>query len=351
MTITSEATKASPRDFDYITPSRRRLSEYEAVTCFTQVSPQNVEGWNPGGWYMLHPDGRPPWSVDNTKLRYPNWYDFRDPAMLWQRTYTRAQAEQERAIDRATVDAVADGSFLDTDPVWLEEVIRNHYRVWSYAEYALFRAFSVGQREALSDTVSQVMVFEAFDRMRHAQDIVLYLQALEGAVPGFKDAGSKDRWLVDARYQPLRMLAERIMCDVVDWGELAIVVNLVFDPIVSEVALSQMVRRSGRFHGDPITPMIVTSAERDRRRNLAWTEDLVRMVVGDGAPEADQNRSVIDRWLNEWTPQAIRAAEGLTAVFSKLAGPSAIAEGAMSNALAGQRRILEGLGLQARTPA
>jgi hypothetical protein len=79
-----------------------------------------------------------------------------------------------------------------------------HYRVWSFFEYGLFRAFSRAQREALSDTLGNALCFEAVDRIRHAQSTVLYLMEFEAQVDGFKDHASKDHWLGDPIYQPLR---------------------------------------------------------------------------------------------------------------------------------------------------
>jgi len=335
-----------PRDHLYIPPKRRRLSEYEAVTCYTQPGPDafDVEGWftlGPG------PEHRTAWRKESTLLQHPHWWDFRDPAQQWQRTYVRMQAEQERSIERATEDAASAGAFADIDPAWLA-VIAGHYRIWSFFEYALFRAFAVGSREALSDTLGNVLCFQGFDHMRHAQAAVLYLMALEENVEGFLDQGAKERWLNDPVYQPIRALAEKLMLSTDDWGELAVAVNLVVAPILAEVSMSQLVRRGGPHRGDSVTPFIISTTERDRRRNLAYTEELVRMVTAEKIETRAANREVIVGWLDAWTPPVIEAARALQLEFEAAAAGVVSFDDALAEALRAQRAIVEALAL---TPA
>jgi hypothetical protein len=188
----------------------RRLSEYEAVTCYAQPDPT---AFDKEGWFLRTTEGRVAWEQSSTALAHPHWFDFRDPAQQWQRTYVRMQAEQERSIERLCQDEAANGGIRDMDPIWLDQIVQKHYRVWSYFEYAVFRAFAPAQREALSDTLGNVLCFEAVDRVRHAQAIVIYLMELEDNIDGFIDHGSKDIWLTDPIYQPLRLLAEKLMLE------------------------------------------------------------------------------------------------------------------------------------------
>lgn len=334
----------APRDHLYITPKRRRLSEYEAVTCYTQPSP---EAFDIEGWFTLGPgpEHRTAWRKESTLLAHPHWWDFRDPAQQWQRTYVRMQAEQERSIERVSEDAASAGAFADIDPAWLNEILAGHYRIWSYFEYALFRAFAVASREALSDTLGNVLCFQGFDHMRHAQDAVLYLMVLEENVKGFTDHGSKERWLQDPAYQPMRALAERLMLSTDDWGELAVAVNLVVAPILSEVSMSQLVRRGGPYKGDSVTPFIVSTTERDRRRNLAYTGELVGMVTAEGLEAQAANREVLSGWIDAWTPPVLEATLALRPVFEEAGIRMVNFDDALAGAHGSQRETVEALGL------
>ncbi|MBF6567559.1 MAG: monooxygenase [Candidatus Binataceae bacterium] len=334
----------SPRDFTYIKPRKRRLSEYEAVTCYTQPDPAVFDRQ---GWYLLTPEGRAAWRPESTRLQHPHWFDFRDPSSMWQRNYVKLQAEQERAIERCVEDAASAGAFSEFDPDWLTEIIAGHYRVWSFFEYGLFRAFSRAQREALSDTLGNVLCFEAVDRIRHAQSTVLYLMALEANIEGFKDQGAKQRWLSEPRYQPLRAIVESLMATE-DWAELAFAVNLIIDPITTEIGVSRLVRRQAPRHGDPITPMIIMTTERDRRRNQAWTEELVRMTTAAGLLNADDNRIVMRAWCDRWMSLAIAAARALAPVYDRLGPHAGLFEEELAAACARQATMMAELGLGAK---
>jgi methane monooxygenase component A beta chain/propane monooxygenase small subunit len=331
----------TPRDFNYIKPRKRRLSEYEAVSCYTQPDP-NV--FDRQGWYLLTAEGRAAWRPESTRLQHPHWFDFRDPSGLWQRYYVKLQAEQERSIERNVEDAAIAGTMHEFDPVWLNEIIGIHYRVWSFVEYGLFRAFSRAQREALSDTLGNALCFEAVDRIRHAQSTVLYLMELEAQIEGFKDHASKDHWLGDPIYQPLRKLVELLMVTD-DWAEIAFAVNLIVDPIATEIGVSRLVRYHGPAHGDPVTPMIILTTERDRRRNRAWTEELVRMTTAPEVPAADNNRRVLRSWIDRWTPLANAAAKAFAPVYGRLPAPSVSLDEDLAFANDAQAKILDGLGL------
>lgn len=342
--IVRSSSEKAPRDFTYITPRKRRVSEYEAVTCYTQPDP---DAFDKEGWYLRTSEGRTAWLRESTRLTHPHWFDFRDPASQWQRTYVRMQAEQERSIERACEDAAQAGSFAGFDPVWTSEILGGHYRIWSFFEYGVFRAFAAAQRETLADTISNTYIFESVDRVRHAQDIVLYLMELEDQIDGFLDAGAKERWLTDPMYQPLRSVVEHLIA-LPDWAELAVATNLVIDPIVSEVCLSQLVRRFGPFHGDHVTPFIISTTERDRRRNLGWTEELVRMTTASTLDQGDTNREIIQGWIDKWTPIALDATRAMAGVYE--VPPLAVGkfDDALAAAVATQNGIVEALGLSAK---
>ena len=334
---------APPRDFTYINSVRRRPSEYEAVNLHCQ--PDARGGWDidPG---LVVENGRIAWELSSTKLDHPDWYAFRDPAQLWQRSYVKLQAEQERSIERSCADAIAGGALADLDETWTREILGGHYRVWSFVEWGLFRASYTASRETLSDSLSAVYTFEAFDRLRHAQDVVWWMLALEKAVPGFSDAGAKEAWLQAEHYQPMRRVVEEIMHSTDDWAEVAVAINLCFDPIVGEVGLSRMVSRLAGLHGDSVTPMIIRTAERDRRRNQAWTQALVNLVIADDVPAAAENGAVIEEWLAKWTPAAIAAAEPLAEVYKGIPNTTGTFKEILEAAAAAQSELVGSLALK-----
>ncbi len=308
------------RDFTYIKPSARRLSEYEALTVHMQPDPIDFD--RPRGkvasqeWYLLRPDGTPLWRPDSTRLRHENWYAYRDPAQQWQRTYVRLQEQQETAIARSTEDAALDGTLAGLDRNWVDRMLCQHYRAWSFFDYAIFRTLAPAQREALSDTLGSVLCFQSFDHLRHAQGVILYLVELENHLSGVDDSAGKDAWLNADIYQPARRLAEQIMATN-DWAELLVGLNLVVGPLLQQMATSDLIRRNALENGDLVAAHMVTTAERDRRRNLAAAQALVRMVTDSSCSEATHNREVIQEWLDDWTARALAAARALEPVYTQ----------------------------------
>lgn len=340
-----------PRDFTFIKPQQRRLSEYEALTVHQQPDALGFD--RPGAniaeteWYLLREDGRTLWSADSTRLRHGDWYAYRDPAQHWQRTYVRHQEQQETSIARMTEDAGLDGTLAALDDAWVRDILCGHYRAWSFFEYAIFRALAPAQREALSDTLGNVLCFQSFDHLRHAQDVVIYLVELENYSTAVDDDAGKTAWLESPVYQPSRRLAENIMaCN--DWAELMVGLNLVVGPLLQQVAVSELVRRAALPNNDPVAPHIVMTAERDRRRNLAATEALVRMVTDAASPDAAHNREVIQGWLDDWTAQAEAAVEALMPVYARIPGRLLDAASSVATARATLAGIVAGLGFSAK---
>lgn len=317
-TTTASVAGKLARDFTFIKPAARRLTEYEALTVHQQPDPWGFDkvaaNLDDTEWYLLRPDGRTLWSQDSTLLRHDDWYAFRDPAQQWQRTYIRHQEQQETSIARMTEDAALDGTLGALSAGWVKDVLCGHYRAWSFFEYAVFRALAPAQREALSDTLGNLLCFQSFDHLRHAQDVILYLVELENANPAVDDALGKRQWLQAPAYQPARKLAEEIMATN-DWAELLIGLNLVIGPLLQQMAVSDLMRRGAMPNNDVVAPHIVMTAERDRRRNLAASQAFVGMMIAAGSAHAEHNRDVIQAWLDDWSTRADAAAQALAPIY------------------------------------
>lgn len=303
------------RDFRYINSRKRRPSDYEAFNLYVQ--PKIGDWWDKGNSYLRTPSGRPAFVEESTLIRVPDWYEFRDPSGLWQRPYMRMQAEQERAIERLTED-VTDSVAADLDSTWVAEILAGHYAVWPFVEYGLYRGLISASREGLSDTIVSSILFSSFDRARHQQDIVRYLMMLEEQLPGFDSTGAKRTWMDSPRYQPLRRLVEEIGFATADWCEVVVATNLCLDLIVSEVAVHRLIGHQAPFHGDMMCRLIVNSVERDRARDLAYTEEFVRMVTADDVPQAAANRDILAGWIEKWTPKAVDAVMPMQEVYAAL---------------------------------
>jgi hypothetical protein len=115
----------SPRELTYIQPAGRRLSDYEASICHVQP---DVDHYDFGGWLVLAPDGKSLFEQSSTRLVHPDWFQYRDPSSLWQRTYMRQQAVEERAVASLLDSARGNGYFSDLDGFWAREILARYHQ-------------------------------------------------------------------------------------------------------------------------------------------------------------------------------------------------------------------------------
>ncbi len=299
------------RDLDYITPKGRRLTEYEAVTCYTQ--PQvHGGGLQSAGEYLLRPDGRQIFDEGSTLLRCADWFAYRDPNQMWQRPYYAVQAQAEQSIDRLTEVAAATGALAMAEPAWLEHGLVGAYLPFGHYEYGLFRALNMAAREALSDSVNNVLVFNAADKLRHAQGISIFGLDLEAVVGSFDATRGKVAWLEDPNWQPLRRLVEEAMA-ISDWCEITVAVDLVIEPLIGEPLRRLVFALAASGSRDLITPVIAGTATADWHRNSRAVQELLSFLLG--CPGGEDNAGIITGWFRTWRDRALPVAEGLFAAL------------------------------------
>lgn len=339
------------REITSIPPSGRFLSDYEVAVCQSQ---SDLAAFDTGGWLVQRESGGGIYLAGSTRLRHPDWFAYRDPSMLWQRPYVALQAEEEATVARALATARANGSFADFCPQWCREVLGPYYEAWACAESGVFLALSRAVREALSDTVSTVLVFAATDRARHTQDVAALSLVLTQEVPTYVEGLGPQAWASDPALAPARRLLERLL-DCPDWAEVLFVVALLFDAAVATMYCSRFLRRFAPRHGDVLTPVIVAGAERDRERLRAGAGALARMLFAESTPAGEpvpaaENRRVLQGWVNGWAADVRAALHSLDPLFDIPVQRVDTAAGARAHALRSCAAGLTALGLEVPAP-
>lgn len=319
-----------PRDFAYIKPMGRRLSEYEALNLY--VLPLETSMAQP----VVKRTG---WPADSTALRSENWYAFRDPAQRWQRSYIKRQAEQERGIERALASA-RDAGHLGRMPAEWARVIGDVYLPAAFFEHGLSRALMHAAGIALSDMLMVALILNSSDKERHAQDIVFYHYDLgEAGVPVGPDDRRTD-WMEDLTLQGLRRLVEQVNATP-DWAEVALMTNLVVEPLVGRYLFNEVLWVAAAAHRDVTTPAILLEAENDRQLNIGAMGALARLVLAD-ATHADDNRKLVESWIATWYARAAEAMDTLAPVAQRIGVDPGPARRAVED---GWRSLLAKVGL------
>ena len=309
------------RDLDYITPAGRRLTEYEAVTCYTQASVHGGGLQEPGD-FLLRPDGRPMYDPASTALRCDDWFAFRDPSQMWHRPYYVVQSEAEKSIERVTQVALESGTIDALDRDWVTQGVLRGYGPFGHLEYGLFKALNPAVRESLSDLFNAALDFNAGDKLRHAQAISILGLDLETAL-GCNATVGRAEWLDGAAWQPVRHLIEEVIA-ITDWCETIVAVNLAVEPLLADPLRRVLFTMVAAHHGDFITPHIAGTATADWQRNAAWTQAFVTLML-DG-PGTDGNEAILAEWVGAWADRVAPAAVGLFAHLEELVGEAALAE-------------------------
>jgi propane monooxygenase small subunit len=289
---------------------------------------------------MTRPDGRPLWDPASTRIKLDDWFSYRDPNQLWQRTYFSMQAQAERFIDTTTNVAGKTRAFDTVDKRWIDHGLIQGYFVFGHAEYGLFRAMNIAAREALSDTLTNVIVFNAADKLRHAQAVSIFGLDIENALPGTEATAARQSWLDCERWQPTRRLVESVMV-LDDWCETVVAVNCVFEPLLAEPLRREVFAKMSARAGDPVTPVITGTATSDWLRNATWTAEMVRFVEPPGG--SSENKSVVRNWVKSWTERVEPIANDLFMSFAETLGSNALARAASAVGAQEQARVSEAL--------
>lgn len=300
----------SHRRFTWLTPEKSFPTEYEMLTVGLESSP---EEWMHGDWPVRFDDGRAPFIQDSTALKCENWKGFRDPAKLTQRHFVARTNQQEETLASLIHESIEQSLLSQLNPVWRDSILGRYYAAWPFVEHGQFLALSYAVREALAGTLTFGLAFQISDKLRHSQNIVHYLLALEESVASFSDREARTAWMSDPALVPLRETLEQIIQSR-DWGEILIAINLVLEPLAGELFKSELLARHAALHGDPISPVILAAAGADARRHRRFAVQFVRFVLAD-SQHGEANRNVVRHWFDRWVPLSETAAVALRPVF------------------------------------
>jgi toluene monooxygenase system protein E len=309
---------------------RRKPSEYEVVSHRMNYhfrrgdSPFELNpDWTMNVWYREKLEGSP-FNVDD-------WDGYRDPSRLTYRSYVQTQREREGYLDNLIDEFERRDHFASLAPEWVDTVDRL-FLTSRFPGHALQLASVYVSQMAPSSYITIAYHFQGGDQMRRAQRAAYLAKALSlDHGDGFADsAHARALWEDDPGWQPVRELLEKLLV-AYDWGEAFAALSLVAKPAYDAV-MNEQLSDLAHANGDELLALMADDFRLDEERHRATAQAVAAYAIAQ-RPEL---RDVLAGWVEEWTPLADAAVEGLAGMFAEARPAPTSADGVA--AAAGERR-------------
>jgi Methane/Phenol/Toluene Hydroxylase len=320
---------------------RRVPSEYEIVTHDTNYTTR------PGRAAALESNPTTPvnmWFLtyrDHSPLSAEDWHGFRDPDELTYRKYVTMQDEQETVVEGILNEFGKVNHDAGLSPQWLQ-VLATVFTPMRFPAHALQMTQAYLGQIAPSSYITNCTAFAAADMLRLVSLVAYRTRQLQMAHPdaGFV-VGERQIWETHPDWQPTRRALETALI-AYDWGECLTAVNLVLRPTLSEILLRQLGILADT-NRDQLTWLLLSNLAIDAERNARWSAALARYAIS----RRPENVSVLQHWVQRWTPKADEAAAGLATMLSELPEIGRDADTTMAAAKAARERVLSDAGVLA----
>jgi propane monooxygenase small subunit len=303
---------STSRNYNYFTPEKLRASVYEEVTVDVQPDPARYLSQ---GWLYAFSNGQAGYPHEWTALKSSDWHKFRDPNQEWEQTFYRNNANVVRQIQQNVENAKKNDAFSQWNKPWAE-IVAKHVGAWMHAEHGLgMHVFVPAQRDAPTNMINNAISVNSMHKLRFAQDLALFnLDASEGNA-NFDGIAHKKAWAEDGLWQGVRENVERLTA-IKDWAEAVFATNFIFEPLVGELFRSHFVMQVAAPNGDYVTPSIMGAGENDYDRDLRYSLELFGPLATDPT-HGEENRKIMQGWLEKHVPLSIKAARGLQPIWSQ----------------------------------
>jgi propane monooxygenase small subunit len=329
------------RNFNYYTPQKRRATVYEDVTVDVQPDPERHLSQ---GWIYAFADGVGGYPREWTALKSGNWHAFLDPNEEWEQTIYRTTANVVRQVQQTIANGKAAHAFAGWNRGWAK-VVERHVGAWAHAEHGIgLYVYTTAQRSAPTNMINNAIAVAATHKLRFAQDLILYNLDISEGLEGFDGGAHRDAWQNDPVWQGVRENVERLTA-VRDWAEALFATALVFEPLVGELFRSHFVMQVAAPQGDYVTPAVMGTGEADLARDQRGARHLFGLLLND-AEHADENRAVMQEWLERWLPVSAAAARQLQPVWSQVSEKVVSFEDAFGRSRLRFADLLDELGLE-----
>ena len=304
------------KSYSMLGAKRRLPTEYELTSTKLHYHyPNNFElsNENPvSKWYYEHREGSP--------LKANDWETFADPRRTTYNKYNGTQHARETVVDGLLHEIDETGYDTALSPEWVD-FLHHWHGPLRYPAHGLQMISAYVAQMAPASRITNCAAFQAADEMRRLQRIAYRSAQLHKHLGTAPPQEHQRFWQEAEGFQGLRELIERALV-VYDFGEALTVLNFVVKPHVDALLNEELGGRLAAANGDTILREIHFSLQEDAKWHRAWSAELARTLIAD----TPANEAIMNEWVAKWTPLAVRAVEGLAAVFESAPVPMASSE-------------------------
>lgn len=296
------------KTYSHLDRERRIPSEYELVTSRLLYYPERgFEVETPlSAFYEKY--------QQESRLTGCDWERFSDPRETTYAKYTALALKGETYIDGLLEAIQTTGYDHKLSKEWKATLDRVLGPLRFPMHGLQMLAAYVGQM-APSGRITTVCLFQTADEMRRIQRVAYRMTQLQTVDPAFGQK-SKEAWMRDPAWQPLREAVERCLVTY-DWGEALIALNVCVKPLFDELFMTHLSKEAD-LHDDHLLGQIFSSLDEDCQWHREWTAALLRIAFEDN----DDNRNVVQGWVTRWSELGRRAVGAFDFLFQRSPAPT-----------------------------
>jgi phenol/toluene 2-monooxygenase (NADH) P1/A1 len=267
---------------------------------------------------------RPTWDPDHelfdasrSAVLLADWYVLKDPRQFYYASWTMTRARQQEAME---------SNYQFVESRGLASMITDDVRVLALSVLLPLRhaAWGANMNNASICAYGYGTAFTA-PAMFHAMDNLGVAQFLTRLGLTLADAdaldAAKQAWLDDPRWQVLRRYVEDTFV-LHDPFELFVAQNLALDGLLYPLVYNRFVDDHIALKGGTAVAMLTAFMPEWHDESARWVD----AVVKTAAAESDANRTLIRRWVRQWTERARAALAPVAELALGDAGSDALQE-------------------------
>ena len=242
----------------------------------------------------------------HTALEMQDWYAFKDPRQFYYGAYVQHRARlQETAENNYAFFEKRHLVVNFSDEV--KEKIITALLPFRYVEQTANLHMMSGSAYGYGTVITQACIFAAMDRLGMAQYISRIGLMIAGNGTEALDQ-AKDSWMNDAAWQPLRRLCEVSLTEQ-DWFKLYLLQNLLIDTMLQALVYGELDQWLVENNARDLAMLTEFMQEcmSDLRK---WSDSVFKTA----AAESEQNKALMQSWLDELLPQVKAAFEAWASV-------------------------------------